>query len=104
MTTNTKFPTAVRRRGQKWNDTMRDTEPNGYNNRSNPLPTMFAGKSPNAVNTLLHLGWNADDTLTLLNYADATGDQPDWSAYDWDELLYFFQMLEVAMSNEAVTK
>jgi hypothetical protein len=46
------------------------------------------------VNTLLNLGWFASDALALLMYADATGDQPDWSESDWDELLYHFQQIE----------
>jgi hypothetical protein len=50
------------------------------------------------VNTLLNLGWFADDALTLLNYADATGDHPDWSEDDWDDILYHFQILEATMN------
>jgi hypothetical protein len=54
------------------------------------------------VNTLLNLGWFANDALTLLNYADATGDHPDWSESDWDDLLYHFQLLEATMNGANV--
>jgi hypothetical protein len=46
------------------------------------------------VNTVIHLGWNEDDALALLNFADKSGDHPDWSEADWDELLFHFQQIE----------
>ena len=76
----------------QWNDFMRERSKyrKNYNNSTNPLPEKFRGKSPHMVNTLLTLEWSADNTLTLLNYMDATGDHPDWSDWDWDELAFFF--------------
>lgn len=99
MSTNTKYPTMKRVRSTAWNHQVfweAQQFPN-YNNSTNPLPPMFAGKSPNMVNTLMVLGWDADATLALLNHADQTGDHPEWSEADWDELLYHFQQLEHLM-------
>ena len=93
-THNTKFSEMLSERNPAWNEKMRISCEYNYNNSTNPLPEKFRGKSPNMVNTVLHLGWNEDDTLALLNFADATGDHPDWSESDWDELLFHFQQIE----------
>jgi hypothetical protein len=63
---------------------------------------MFRGYSPFMVNTLLNLGWFANDALALLKHADATGDHPDWSESDWDDLLCHFQLLEATMNGANV--
>ena len=94
MTRNTKFSEMLYERNPAWNEMMRISCGYNYNNSTNPLPEKFRGKSPNMVNTVLHLGWNEDDTLALLNFADSTGDHPDWSEYDWDRLLFHFQQIE----------
>jgi hypothetical protein len=94
MTTNMKYLEMTPTRGSKWNDEVRESAPAGYNNSDNPLPEKFRGKSPNMVNTVLHLGWSEDDTLALLNFADESGDHPNWSESDWDELLFHFQQIE----------
>lgn len=102
MTANMKYLDMTPTRSRKWNDTVRDSAPEGYNNSTNPLPDKFRGKSPNMVNTLLHLGWSEDDTLALLNFADESGDHPDWSDADWDGLLFHFQQIEpLAISERA---
>ena len=103
MTRNTKYAEMTHiPRGDLWNDRVhREANAHdGYNNSTNPLPEMFRGKSPNMVNTLLVLGWNADDTLALLNFADSTGDHPDWSDDDWDRLLFHFQQIEPLVFEE----
>lgn len=102
MTNNLKYKTIKRSRGTKWNDNMRDTAILFYNGYDNHLPDKFGGicASPMMVNSLRHLGWCEDDVLTLLKYADNTGEQPDWSEDDWDDILYHFQILEAQM-NEA---
>jgi hypothetical protein len=93
-TRNTKFSEMLSERNPAWNEKMRISCEYNYNNSTNLLPEKFRGKSPHMVNTVLHLGWNEDDTLALLNFADATGDHPDWSEYDWDRLLFHFQQIE----------
>jgi hypothetical protein len=93
-TTNTKYLEMTPTRGSEWNETVRKSAPAGYNNSDNPLPEKFRGKSPHMVNTVLHLGWNEDDALALLNFADESGDHPNWSESDWDELLFHFQQIE----------
>ena len=99
-TNNLRYKTIKRSRGTKWNDNMRDTAILFYNGYDNHLPDRFGGiyASPMMVNTLLHLGWCEDDVLAILKHADATGDQPDWSESDWDELLYHFQLVEATMN------
>jgi hypothetical protein len=92
MTNNMKYLEMTATRGHKWNDEVRESMPDGYDNSC--LPEKFRGKSPHMVNTVIHLGWNEDDALALLNFADATGDHPDWSEADWDELLLHFQQIE----------
>ena len=94
MTANMKYLEMTPTRGYKWNDEVRESMPAGYNNSDNPLPEKFRGKSPYMVNAVLHLGWNEDDALALLNYADESGDHPDWSEADWDGLLFHFQQIE----------
>jgi hypothetical protein len=95
MTKNMKYLDMTPTRGTKWNDIVRESAGNGYNNSTNPLPEKFRGRhSPFMVMTLIHLGWNEDDTLALLNFADKSGDHPDWSEADWDELLFHFQQIE----------
>ena len=96
-TTNNKYKVIKRSRGSAWNDDMR-TKVHMFQYDNTCLPEMFRGYSPFMVNTLLNLGWFADDALTLLNYADATGDHPDWSEDDWDDILYHFQILEATMN------
>jgi len=100
MTNNLKYKTIKRSRGTKWNDNMRDTAILFYNGYDNHLPDKFGGiyASPMMVNSLLHLGWCEDDVLALLKYADTTGEQPDWSEDDWDDILYHFQILEAQMN------
>jgi len=100
-TTNNKYKVIKRSRGSAWNDDMR-TKVHMFQYDNTCLPEMFRGHSPFMVNTLLNLGWFADDALTLLNYADATGDHPDWSESDWDDLLYHFQLLEATMNGANV--
>ncbi|MCG3771274.1 MAG: hypothetical protein JW384_02457 [Nitrosomonadaceae bacterium] len=99
-TNNLKYKTIKRSRGTKWNDNMRDTMVSLYNNYDKHIPDRFLGiyASPMMVNTLLHLGWCEDDVLSILKHTDATGDQPDWSESDWDELLYHFQLVEATMN------
>ena len=104
MTNNLKYKTIKRSRGTKWNDNMRDTAILFYNGYDNHLPDKFGGiyASPMMVNSLLHLGWCEDDVLALLKYADTTGEQPDWSEDDWDDILYHFQILEAQMNEATV--
>ncbi|MCG3769969.1 MAG: hypothetical protein JW384_01100 [Nitrosomonadaceae bacterium] len=92
MTTNMKYLEMTPTRGRKWNEEVRESMTAGYNNSC--LPEKFRGKSPHMVNTVIHLGWNEDDALALLNFADKSGDHPDWSEADWDELLFHFQQIE----------
>ena len=46
MTANMKYLDMIPTRSRKWNDTVRDSAPEGYNNSTNPLPDKFRGKSP----------------------------------------------------------
>lgn len=94
-TANKKFTTYQRYRGEAWNDAMRETAVDTYNNSTNRLPDYLREVgNPFQVNTLIHLGWDETDIAELLDYANKYGDFFYWSEVDWDEILYHFQTLE----------
>ena len=76
-----------------YNNIMRETFEPRYSRET--LPGDLRMFSPGQVNTLLHLGWTEAETLVLLDYAQSTGSEPDWSEADWDELLDHFVALFV---------
>lgn len=83
-----------------YNERMRATYSHRYTRET--LPTELRGFSLGNVNTLLHLGWTEQATKALLTYAYATGNEPDWSEDDWDELRDHFISIEMLMGREGM--
>ena len=64
-----------------------------FNYGNSNMPNEFKGFSPMMVNALLNLGFDADETIKLISYADKNNDHPDWSEATNKEIAEHFYSL-----------
>ena len=64
-----------------------------FSYRNSNMPTEFKGFSPMMVNALLNAGFDANDTITLLGFANANNNHPDWSEDSTEKIAQHFHTM-----------